>query len=131
MWAMIEKLRILDCGVVKGGSFGERGRLQRSYLLVLRVPCSRFRVVVDSPFFVSLELVGRIQLARSARSGRLRGGRDGVEAKLPGEEMRVVSEDEVDALANVDGDRHLGAIVQELELIALLGGHVDCRRDLL
>ena len=40
-------------------------------------------------------------------------------------------EDEIDPLANEDGDRDFRARVQELELLVLLGGYVDGGRDLL
>ena len=36
------------------------------------------------------------------------------ERELTREEVTVLAEHEVDALADVDGDRHLGALVQQL-----------------
>lgn len=36
-------------------------------------------------------------------------------------------EDHVDALANVHGDGHLGALMQKLELLVLFGRDVDRR----
>jgi hypothetical protein len=45
--------------------------------------------------------------------------------------VSVPGEDEIDPLANEDGDRDFRARVKELELLVLLGGYVDGGRDLL
>ena len=44
--------------------------------------------------------------------------------------LLVPREDQVDALADVLGDRHLGVLVEALERLVLLLGDVDRRRDL-
>jgi hypothetical protein len=55
----------------------------------------------------------------------------GVERQLAGHAVLVLLQHEVDPLPDVHGNRHLGAIVQGLELLVLLRGDVDGRADLL
>ena len=42
-----------------------------------------------------------------------------------------MSQNEINPLADVDRDRHLRALVQQTQLVALLWRHIDGRRDLL
>ena len=53
------------------------------------------------------------------------------ERELSGEQMGVVTKDEIDPLADVNGHRHLRALVQELQLVGLLRRHVDGGGNLL
>src|SRR5512137_1163036 len=54
-----------------------------------------------------------------------------VQRELAGERGAVFLEDEVDALPDVLGDRHLRPIVEQLEPLVLLGRDVHGRGDLL
>src|SRR5436190_1896596 len=99
MCAMIEKLRM------NFGSAGMKGRVALS----------------------GARLRARVELARTRRRGYgqallLRGLRrtGGVQAHLARQDVLVVLEHEVDALADVDGDRHLGPLVEQSEAIRLL-----------
>src|ERR1022692_4490052 len=73
---------------------------------------------------VSIRTLG----SRPARS--LAAGRD-VQCELPGKVMPFFFEHQVDPLSDVFGDRDARFGVQLLELLALLGGDVDGRGDLL
>src|SRR6185295_2408916 len=57
--------------------------------------------------------------------------RGAFERQLAWKVRLVLLQHEIDALADVDGDRYVGALVQDLQLLVLLGRDVDGRRDLL
>ena len=72
-------------------------------------------------------LFGRLLLGRARRSIF----RHDFEAALSGQVVLVPLQDQIDALANVDGNRNLGARVQQVKELVLLRRDVDGGRDLL
>src|SRR5579862_1186696 len=101
MCAMIEKLRIRCVGVDIEGRAGGRG----------------------SSSYRARDLSSKCFLGLAPRGD--------VERELSGQVVLLQLEHEIDPLADVLGDGHLGLAVQQLELLALLRRDVDGRRDLL
>src|SRR5690242_16600684 len=53
------------------------------------------------------------------------------ERHLPGKLVLVAFQDEIDTLADVDGDGHLRSVMQKVQTLVLLRRDVDGRRDFL
>src|SRR5579863_4626724 len=125
MCAMIEKLRMKEraVGILNRGPPGPSASCLR---------CASARCMLDGRFASSgaiasvRALRGQLSVERGLWHGRVR-----CEGQLPGQQVTVLAQDEINPFADVDRNGDLRPLVEEPEALVLLRRYVNRGRNLL